>query len=143
MGADGPGHLLIFGFGYSARALAPLAIAAGWRVTATKRDPSSVPEGRASYKSVRIVAPEDAAGVLGEATHLLVSAPPLPPSTGQACDPLLRILGGKLPSGGLRWIGYFSTTGVYGDRGGGWVDEDTEPAPTGPRGRRRLDAERE
>ena len=41
----------------------------------------------------------------------------------------------------LVWIGYLSTTGVYGDRGGGWVDEDTPPAPSSDRGRRRLAAE--
>ena len=41
----------------------------------------------------------------------------------------------------LRWIGYLSTTGVYGDRNGGWVDEDTEPAPMSDRSRRRLAAE--
>ena len=41
----------------------------------------------------------------------------------------------------LRWIGYLSSTVVYGDRGGGWVDEDTPPAPSQARGQRRLDAE--
>ncbi len=41
----------------------------------------------------------------------------------------------------LRWIGYLSTTGVYGDRAGGWVDETTEPAPASDRGRRRVAAE--
>jgi nucleoside-diphosphate-sugar epimerase len=42
----------------------------------------------------------------------------------------------------LRWIGYLSTTGVYGDRGGGWVEETTPPAPGQDRTRRRLAAER-
>jgi nucleoside-diphosphate-sugar epimerase len=40
------------------------------------------------------------------------------------------------------WVGYLSTTGVYGDRAGGWVDEETPPAPSGERGRRRVEAER-
>jgi len=42
---------------------------------------------------------------------------------------------------GLRWLGYLSTTGVYGDRGGGWVDETARLLPTGERGRRRVGAE--
>ncbi len=42
---------------------------------------------------------------------------------------------------GLRWLGYLSTTGVYGDRGGGWVDETARLLPTGERGRRRVAAE--
>ena len=42
---------------------------------------------------------------------------------------------------GVEWIGYLSTTGVYGDTGGDWVDESAPPAPTGARGRRRLAAE--
>jgi nucleoside-diphosphate-sugar epimerase len=42
---------------------------------------------------------------------------------------------------GLGWVGYLSTTGVYGDRAGGWVDESGELRPTGDRGRRRVAAE--
>jgi nucleoside-diphosphate-sugar epimerase len=43
---------------------------------------------------------------------------------------------------GLAWVGYLSTTGVYGDRQGGWVDETSALQPTGERGRRRVAAER-
>ena len=43
---------------------------------------------------------------------------------------------------GLAWLGYLSTTGVYGDRGGGWVDETSQLQPTGDRGRRRVAAEK-
>jgi len=46
---------------------------------------------------------------------------------------------GALP--GLAWAGYLSTTGVYGDHGGGWVDEETPLTPSGDRGRRRVAAE--
>ena len=42
---------------------------------------------------------------------------------------------------GLAWLGYLSTTGVYGDRAGGWVDENSELRPSGPRGQRRVAAE--
>ncbi|MEO8715698.1 MAG: SDR family oxidoreductase [Acetobacteraceae bacterium] len=75
---------------------------------------------------------------LAEATHLLVTAPP-----GEQGDPLIAGVGidalAAAPS--LRWVGYLSTTGVYGDRDGGWVDEATPPAPTSDRSRRRLTAE--
>src|SRR3546814_7485882 len=60
-------------------------------------------------------------------------------------DPALASHGGdivRLAGPTLRWVGYLSTTGVYGDRGGAWVDERSEPGPGSPRARRRLDAER-
>jgi nucleoside-diphosphate-sugar epimerase len=60
----------------------------------------------------------------------------------EAGDPVLDRHGGdlaRLP--GLRWLGYLSTTGVYGTREGGWVDEASPLAPTGERGRRRAAAE--
>jgi hypothetical protein len=74
------------------------------------------------------------------ATGLLVTAPP-----GEAGDPVLTTHGpaleAALEAGTLRWVGYVSTTGVYGDRGGAEVDEATPPAPGQPRSRRRLAAE--
>ena len=79
----------------------------------------------------------DAAGCLAGATHVLLSIPP-----DEEGDPALDCHGADiavLP--GLEWIGYLSTTGVYGDTGGAWVDETATPAPTGERGRRRLAAE--
>lgn len=80
----------------------------------------------------------DPPSVLAGTTHLLVSVPP-----DAAGDPVLNqhkaALAG-LP--GLAWVGYLSTTGVYGDRAGGWVDESSALEPTGERGRRRVAAER-
>jgi nucleoside-diphosphate-sugar epimerase len=76
---------------------------------------------------------------LAQATHLLVTAPP--DETG---DPLLALDGAAsaIAASPLRWIGYLSTTGVYGDRAGGWVDETTPPNPRSERARRRVAAER-
>ena len=129
----GDRHLLIFGLGYSARAVAELAVAQGYAVTGTSRRPEvDAPAG------VALVHPEAATEPLGRATHWLCSAPP-----GEHGDPILALLGPAMRAARPCWIGYFSTTGVYGDRGGGWVDERTPPAPTGPRGRRRLEAEGE
>jgi nucleoside-diphosphate-sugar epimerase len=74
------------------------------------------------------------------ATHLLLTAPP-----GEVGDPTLlahrAALEAALSAGTLRWVGYVSTTGVYGDRGGAEVDEATPPAPGQPRSRRRVAAE--
>ena len=125
-----PPHLLIFGLGYSAAAVAACAAEAGYRVTGTSRRDAPPPPG------VAVVRPEDAAVLLGSATHWLASAPP-----DDEGDPILRLLGPAMQQHRPDWIGYFSTTGVYGDRGGGWVDETTLPAPTGTRGQRRVAAE--
>ncbi len=74
---------------------------------------------------------------IAAATHLLSTVPP-----DDAGDPVLLRHGEAIASAArLRWIGYLSTTGVYGDRDGGWVDEQTEPAPGSDRSRWRLAAE--
>ena len=126
-------HLLIFGLGYSAGAVAELALRDGYAVTGTsRRGDAKAPAG------VGLIRPEAAADLLGRTTHWLASAPP-----GEHGDPILALLGARMRQARPLWIGYFSTTGVYGDRQGGWVDESTRPAPTGPRGGRRLDAERD
>jgi len=72
---------------------------------------------------------------VGSASHILCTIAPGP--TG---DPALRSNAGLLRR--ARWLGYLSTTGVYGDHGGRWVDEDTPPAPGQPRSIERLAAER-
>ena len=118
-------RLMVVGLGYSGAAVARAARRAGWDVVGTTRRPPG--SGEVGFG--------DAGAKLGEVTHLLMTAPP-----GEAADPFLAAHGGALP-GGLRWAGYLSTTGVYGDRGGGWVDEATPPAPGQPRSIRRLAAE--
>jgi nucleoside-diphosphate-sugar epimerase len=80
----------------------------------------------------------DIARHLKDATHLLSSVPP-----DEKGDPVLDVHGAAIAEAAphLAWIGYLSTTGVYGDRQGGWVDETSALTPTGERGRRRRDAE--
>ena len=126
--------LLIFGLGFCGAAVARDAQAAGMSVIATSRNPAEI----TAPPGTRLI-PFDAAGpaLLG-ATHVLVTAPP-----GEAGDPVLaRYRENLAQAPALQWIGYLSTTGVYGDRRGGWVDETTEPAPTTDRARRRLAAEK-
>jgi len=124
--------LLICGLGYCGRAVAAAALAAGWRVSGTTRSPNTpVPAG------VIPVAFDAAGPMIARATHLLVTAPP-----DAASDPLLARHGDAIATAQrLCWSGYLSTTGVYGDRAGGWVDEATLAAPGCDRTRRRLAAE--
>ena len=124
-----PRHLLAFGFGYTAQALAARLPADGWIVSGTSRTDTATH----CFDRGQPLPPAAFAGV----SHILVSIPP-----DEAGDPVLDIHGddiGLLP--GLAWLGYLSTTGVYGDRTGCWVDEGSELCPTGARGRRRVAAE--
>jgi nucleoside-diphosphate-sugar epimerase len=126
-------RLLIFGLGFSGTAVARRALAAGMEVIATSRNPAAC----AAIAGMQILALDEAGPAIAEATHILVTAPP-----GEAGDPVLRHYDGQIrAAGSLGWIGYLSTTGVYGDRQGGWVDETTPPAPAAERSVRRVAAE--
>ncbi len=126
-------NLILFGLGYTGTAIAVGAAALGWRVTATSRSPS----GRLAPPGVTLINFAEAAAPLTEATHVLQTAAP-----DEHGDPALARYGAAVrASPRLRWAGYLSTTGVYGDRDGGWVDEDTPVAPTQSRARRRVAAE--
>jgi len=104
-------HMLIFGMGYTASRFAERLRASGWEVTATRR----MSDGDA-------VAFDDVVAVrsaLETATHILSSVPPM----GEGGDPVLLKYGAAITELKLPWIGYLSSTGVYGDCGGAWVDE--------------------
>jgi dTDP-4-dehydrorhamnose reductase len=135
-------RLFCFGYGYSAAALAARLVPKGARIAGTSRTLDGVAALRARgvdaylFDGVRPMA----AGrdVLRESTDVVVSVPPVP-GIG---DPVLAHHGDDLAqSSALAWLGYLSTTGVYGDRGGDWVNEETLPSPSGERGQARLDAE--
>ena len=129
-------RLFIFGLGFSGGAIARQAKAAGWSVAGTVRSGDK--------------AQQLAAG--GIETHLFDGTVPLPArvfegsshvlctiAPGTAGDPALRTCAPLLRE--ARWLGYLSTTGVYGDHDGGWVDETTPPKPSQPRSVERLAAE--
>lgn len=132
-------RLFCFGFGYTAAALTGAVRAEGWTVAGTCRDEAK----RRALEAQGIEAhlfdrgrPLDPAALKG-ASCVLSSVPP-----DAAGDPVLDHHGGdlaRLP--GLLWAGYLSTTGVYGDRGGAWVDEDSARDPVSLRGKRRVAAE--
>ncbi|WP_370045973.1 MULTISPECIES: SDR family oxidoreductase [Salipiger] len=131
-------RLLSLGHGYSAQALARQLLPQGWTVIGTTRDPAKAERFRAEGVVPLLwdrMAVEEA---LGRVSHVLISAGP-----DSDADPSLRLCGPAMAerAAQLDWVGYLSTTGVYGDHGGGWVDEDTPLTPGTRRGAMRLAAE--
>jgi len=138
-------HLLVFGLGYSSRATIRAAGTRYVRITATVRSAD-----RAAALSVAPVeghavtvlpfdgsdVPEALAAAIATADDILVSAPPSPSG-----DPVLAACGSRLAAHPPKGIAYLSTVGVYGDHGGGWVDEETPATPSSIRSRERVDAE--
>lgn len=133
-----PGTLLSLGHGYSARRLAARLMGEGWRVIGTTRSPEKAKAIEATGAETLIWPGTSLTSALDRATHLLVSAGP-----DAEGDPVLRAARDEIAAAapGLAWAGYLSTTGVYGDHDGGWVDEDTPLTPSTERGRRRVAAE--
>jgi nucleoside-diphosphate-sugar epimerase len=129
------GALFCFGLGYSAGFLARDLAAKAWPIAGTSRDGAATPI--VLHRFARGEPLAGALDLLAATTHLLVSIPP-----DAAGCPVFGIHGADIAAlRQLRWIGYLSSTNVYGDQAGGWVDEDTPLAPSGERGRRRVEAE--
>ncbi|WP_300516058.1 SDR family oxidoreductase [Aliiroseovarius sp.] len=119
-------RLLIFGYGYSARALAEVLRAEGWEVRGTTREGSDALRWPGTDMSTH----------LDWASHLLISIAP-----NADGDPVLNTLKDDIEKAQFDWVGYLSTTGVYGDHGGGWVDESSPLTPATKRGQQRVEAE--
>ncbi|MBV9841262.1 MAG: SDR family NAD(P)-dependent oxidoreductase [Sphingomonadaceae bacterium] len=115
-------HLFVFGLGYSASRLAARLRGAGWTVTGCRRAGDA---DASTFDDDAAVATE-----IAHATHILSSVPP-----ARDADPVLARYGAALATAPARWIGYLSSTGVYGDTGGAWVDE-TAPIGSGRRSAR-------
>ena len=132
--------LFSFGHGYSARALAARLLPQGWRIYGTTRDATKAEALRAEGVIPLLWGTDDLTTALQEATHLLSSAAPT-----EDGDPVLARHRTEIATLAprLTWAGYLSTTGVYGDHQGGWVDEDTPLTPSTKRGRLRVAAEAE
>jgi nucleoside-diphosphate-sugar epimerase len=134
--------ILIFGAGYSAQAFAR-ANAVGARIAGTTRSAEKFAAlERAGIAPLLFdgAATPEIKRALAEATHLVVSAAP-----GETGDPVLDAAREAIvrAAPNLRWIGYLSTVGVYGDHGGGWVDETSACRPVSDRSRWRAEAERQ
>ena len=139
------GRLFVFGLGYAALVLAHRLKARGWSIAGTVQ----TEERRAELAASGIAAfvfdgtrpfPEFDAALAGK-THVLASIPPVGPSGGEADPVLAHHAAGLAALKGVKWIGYLSTTGVYGNTDGDWIDERAGLHPTGPRGRARVAAE--
>ncbi len=128
--------LLSLGHGYSAQALARVLLPQGWSVIGTTRSPAKADTLRQSGVEP-LLWPGDLGPALARATHILVSAGP-----DAAGDPFLVAQPG-IAQAAVQWLGYLSTTGVYGDHQGAWVDETTPLTPASPRGAHRVLAEQQ
>lgn len=133
-------RLFCFGLGFSALAFARRVQKQGWQVAGTCRSEDKADVLRAEGFDVYLFgdAPlADPAQALDGTTHLLSSVPP-----GDDGDPVVGAHGKDIQAiSGLEWIGYLSTTGVYGDRKGGYVNETSMLLPSTERGKRRVTAE--
>ncbi|MDF2233449.1 SDR family oxidoreductase [Albimonas sp. CAU 1670] len=134
--------LLSLGHGYSARRLARDLLAEGWRVIGTTRSEAKAEAIRAEGAQALVWPGPDGdpaealAPWLEAATHILVSAGP-----DAEGDPVLRAAGARIAQARPAWVGYLSTTGVYGDRSGEWIDESSPRTPATRRGAWRVAAE--
>jgi len=127
--------LLSIGHGYSAQALARRLLPEGWHIIGTTRSEAGAAALRATGIEALVWPTEDLAPALARATHLLTSVAPVDG------DPVLQALGPQIAAARLGWVGYLSTTAVYGHHNGDWVDETTPLAPTTTRGAARVQAE--
>ena len=127
--------LIIFGGGYSGQRIAKVGRNLGAKVLCSRRNKDS-PGADFTFKTDQELSSE----ILEGATHVLSCIPPLLDGS----DPVLsRVKSQLLNSKKLRWVGYLSTTGVYGDKKGAWVNENTTPNPQQKRSIRRLSCEKQ
>lgn len=138
--------LLSLGHGYSARTLSrKLSEDPNWHCIGTTRTAQGRGRVLESGSCCRIWPGCSLREEIAQASHILVSVPPNDDHCHALTDPVLRSLSDCLAhtAGHLKWIGYLSTTAVYGDKAGNWVDEKTKTSPTTRRGQRRVKAENE
>lgn len=131
-------RLLSFGHGFSARALARLLVPEGWHIIGTTRSADKMDAIAATGVEPLLWPGSDARALIAEFPNILISAGP-----GPEGDPVLAALRDAISAAApdMRWLGYLSTTGVYGDHQGGWVDEQTALTPATKRGKARVVAE--
>lgn len=136
-------HLFCFGMGFSARTLANRLAANGWNISGTSRSAEKIADLNArGYSGFLFSGSQPGPGIakaLRTATHVLVSTAP-----DENGDPVLAHHRQDIRNAtSVKWIGYLSTIGVYGDFQGAWIDETAPLAPASKRGQRRVLAERQ
>ena len=133
-------NLFCFGLGYCADYLSAKLIKQGWQVSATCRTSEKVAVLEASgIRPVLLSGKKVTVTDLGKADHILISAPP----EQDGSDPVLNFAEAALVAlqDQIKWVGYLSTTGIYGDHQGAWIDEETPAGLLSERGQRRVAAE--
>jgi nucleoside-diphosphate-sugar epimerase len=141
--------LVALGLGYSAQVLAKKWRARGARVAGTMRDikradPTLERDGIELVPFGETAALDPIAALIEDATHVVVSIPPRNAAPSSMNDLILQRLADRIAeSRKIVWLGYLATTGVYGDRGGAWVDETSDLRPGNPRNAQRVAAEGE
>jgi nucleoside-diphosphate-sugar epimerase len=128
--------LLSVGHGYSAQALAKTLLADDWTIYGTTRTNEKAESLRDTGITPIVWPDTDLAPYFEKASHVLTSVSPTADG-----DAVLHAHAKDLERGDFEWVGYLSTTGVYGDHRGDWVDEETPLNPTTKRGKMRKDAE--
>lgn len=134
-------RLFCFGIGYSAEALIDVLPVADWHISGTVRSAEKARE--LSARNIDAVLwdggllSDEAKALLSQATHILVSVPP-----NDVGDPAFLAGAENISeTTDVQWLGYLSTTGVYGNTDGAAVDELSPLNPSSPRSQRRVDAE--
>ena len=133
-------NLFCFGLGYCADYLSAKLIKQGWQVSATCRTSEKAAVLEASgIRSVLLSGKKVTVSDLGKADHILISVPP----EQDGSDPVINFAEAALAAlqDQIKWVGYLSTTGVYGDHQGAWIDEETPAGLLSERGQRRVAAE--
>ncbi|MGC6521435.1 MAG: SDR family oxidoreductase [Candidatus Micropelagos thuwalensis] len=133
-------NLFCFGLGYCADYLSAKLIKQGWQVSATCRTSEKAAVLEASgIRPVLLSGKKVTVTDLGKADHILISVPP----EQDGSDPVINFAGAALEAlqDQIKWVGYLSTTGVYGDHQGAWIDEETPAGLLSERGQRRVAVE--
>jgi len=133
-------NLFCFGLGYCADYLSAKLIKQGWQVSATCRTSEKAAVLEASgIRPVLLSGKKVTVTDLDKADHILISVPP----EQDGSDPVINFAEAALAAlqDQLKWVGYLSTTGVYGDHQGAWIDEETPAGLLSERGQRRVAAE--
>lgn len=130
--------LLSFGHGYSSAALSRRLLPLGWKVIGTTRSAEKAERLKDEGIHPLIWPGDDLSAAFSEATHILTSVAPT-----EEGDPVLAAVSDQIAkeAAHIQWVAYLSTTSVYGDHKGGWVDESTPVNPLGKRGKARALAE--
>lgn len=133
-------HLFCFGLGYVGTALSESLLQSGWKVSGTVRTEDK--RAKLIAKGFEVFCEQELAAIesaIQSASHILITVPPT--REGDASLLAHQSIVSALPD--LRWLGYLSSTIVYGDKQGAWVDEETPVAPNNDRGHRRVQAEQQ